>query len=144
MRLSFQHCSSQEFDIIHQIKHLQTLHRNSLYSLTDSPQFYKDISTQLLKYCLESHSEFSHPNLLWKNKSFFIQLPFKLNEDINPTKATHPGMSPSDLALAQKECSQLLAQGLIEPTNSQWACQAFYVEKRLELVRGTKRLVIDY
>ena len=48
-------------------------------------------------------------------------------------------MSPSDLALAQKECSQLLAQGLIEPTNSQWACQAFYVEKRSELVREKKR-----
>ena len=42
-------------------------------------------------------------------------------KDINPTKATHPGMSPSDLLLTQKECSQLLAQGLIEPTNSQWA-----------------------
>ncbi|KAH9680006.1 hypothetical protein KPL71_026369 [Citrus sinensis] len=48
-----------------------------------------------------------------------IRLPFKLNEDINPTKATHPGMSPSDLLLAQQECSQLLAQGLIEPTNQQ-------------------------
>ncbi|KAH9792729.1 hypothetical protein KPL71_004251 [Citrus sinensis] len=48
-----------------------------------------------------------------------IRLPFKLNEDINPIKATHPGMSPSDLLLAQQECSQLLAQGLIEPTNQQ-------------------------
>ena len=53
-------------------------------------------------------------------------------------------MSPSDLALAQKECSHLLAQGLIEPTTSKRACQAFYVEKCLELVRGKKRLVIDY
>ena len=53
-------------------------------------------------------------------------------------------MSPSDLLLAQQECSQLLAQGLIEPTNSQWACQAFYVEKHSEIVRGKKRLVIDY
>ena len=62
----------------------------------------------------------------------------KLNEDVNPTKATHPGMSPSDLVLAQHECSQLLAQGLIEPTSSQWACQAFYVEKHSEIVRGKK------
>ncbi|KAH9752342.1 hypothetical protein KPL71_014650 [Citrus sinensis] len=104
----------------------------------------KDISTKLLSFCPESHSEFTHPNPLWKNKSFFIKLPFKLNEDINPTKATHPGMSPSDLLLAQQECSQLLAQGLIEPTSSQWACQAFYVEKHSEIVRGKKRLVIDY
>ncbi|KAH9697986.1 hypothetical protein KPL71_023827 [Citrus sinensis] len=66
------------------------------------------------------------------------------NEDINPTKATHPGMSPSDLLIAQKECLQLLAQGLIELTSSQWACQAFYVEKHFEIVRGKKRLVIDY
>ena len=97
-----------------------------------------------MNFCPESHSEFTHPNPLWKNKSFSIELPFKLNEDINPTKATHPGMSPSDLLLAQRECSQLLAQGLIEPTSSQWACQAFYIEKHSEIVRGKKRLVIDY
>ncbi|KAH9801901.1 hypothetical protein KPL71_001197 [Citrus sinensis] len=130
------------FDILHQIKHLQILPNGirvksmfkpftdilKLYNLSETPQPYQDISTKLLSFCPESHSEFTHPNLLWKNKSFFIKLPFKLNGDINPTKATHPGMSPSDLLLAQQECSQLLAQGLIEPTNSQWACQAFYVE----------------
>ncbi|KAL9419515.1 hypothetical protein AB3S75_037305 [Citrus x aurantiifolia] len=53
-------------------------------------------------------------------------------------------MSPSDLLLAKQACSQLLQQGLIEPTDSDWTCQAFYVEKRSELVRGKKRLVIDY
>ncbi|KAH9769354.1 hypothetical protein KPL71_011964 [Citrus sinensis] len=72
---------------------------------------FQDISTKLLKYCPESHADFHHPNPLWKNPHFFVQLPFKLNEDVNPTKATHPGMSPFDLVLAQKECSQLLAQG---------------------------------
>ncbi|KAH9801779.1 hypothetical protein KPL71_001153 [Citrus sinensis] len=146
------------FDILHQIKHLQILPNGirvksmfkpftdilKLYNLSETPQSYQDISTKLLSFCPESHSKFTHPNPLWKNKSFFIKLPFKLNEDINPTKATHPGMSPSDLLLAQQECSQLLAQGLIEPTNSQWACQAFYVEKHSEIVRGKKRLVIDY
>ncbi|KAH9698014.1 hypothetical protein KPL71_023837 [Citrus sinensis] len=146
------------FDIFHQIKHLQILPNGirvksmfkpftdilKLYNLSETPQPYQDISNKLLSFCLESHSEFTHPNPLWKNKSFFIKLPFKLNEDINPTKATHPGMSPSDLLLAQHECSQLLAQGLIEPTNSQWACQAFYVEKHSEIIRGKKRLVIDY
>ena len=53
-------------------------------------------------------------------------------------------MPPSDLSLANQECTQLLRQGLIEPTTSDWACQAFYVEKQSELVRGKKRLVIDY
>ncbi|KAH9792689.1 hypothetical protein KPL71_004228 [Citrus sinensis] len=56
---------------------------------------------------------------IFPNCVIWTKLPFKLNEDINPTKATHPGMSPSDLLLAQQECSQLLAQGLIEPTNQQ-------------------------
>ncbi|KAH9716958.1 hypothetical protein KPL71_021647 [Citrus sinensis] len=146
------------FDILHQIQHLQIIPTGirvksmfkpftdilKLYNLSETPQSYQDISTKLLSFCPESHSEFTHPNPLWTNKSFFIKLPFKLNEDINPTKATHPGMSPSDLLLAQQECSQLLAQGLIEPTSSQWACQAFYVEKHSEIVRGKKRLVIDY
>ena len=53
-------------------------------------------------------------------------------------------MFPSDLLLVKQECSQLLQQGLIESTDSDWACQAFYVEKRSELVRGKNRLVIDY
>ena len=77
-------------------------------------------------------------------KSVLEDKPYKLNKDINPTKASHPGMSPSDLLFAKQECSQLLQQGLIEPTDSDWACQAFYVEKRSELARGKKRLVIDY
>ena len=53
-------------------------------------------------------------------------------------------MSPSDLVLPQQECSQLLAQGLIEPISSPWACQAFYVEKHSKIVRGKNRLVIEY
>ena len=53
-------------------------------------------------------------------------------------------MTPSDRQTALEECQNLLKQGLIEPTNSDWACQAFYVEKRSEKVRGKKRLVIDY
>ncbi|KAH9724673.1 Dihydropyrimidine dehydrogenase (NADP(+)) [Citrus sinensis] len=115
-----------------------------LFSISNSPSSYDFFKTRFLPFCPENHSQFSHPSPLWKNKDFFIKLPFKLNEDINPTKATYPGMTPSNLKLAQQECSQLLQQGLIEPTNSDWACQAFYVEKRSEKVRGKKCLVIDY
>ncbi|KAH9780711.1 hypothetical protein KPL71_008183 [Citrus sinensis] len=115
-----------------------------LYTLSETPSPYSHISQKFLEFCPENHSQFHHPSPLWKNEQFFIHLPFKLNEDINPTKASHPGMSPSDLLLAKQECSQLLQQGLIESTDSDWACQAFYVEKRSELVRGKKRLVIDY
>ncbi|KAH9769556.1 hypothetical protein KPL71_012047 [Citrus sinensis] len=115
-----------------------------LYTLSDVPTPYSHISQKLLEFCPENHSQFHHPSPLWKNEQFFIHLPFKLNEDINPTKASHPGMSPSDLLLAKKECSQLLQQGLIEPTDSDLACQACYVEKRSELVRGKKRLVNSF
>ncbi|KAH9671268.1 hypothetical protein KPL70_017299 [Citrus sinensis] len=87
-----------------------------LYALSKTPSPYSHISQKFLEFCPENHSQFHHPSPLWKNEQFFIHLPFKLNEDINPTKASH----------------------------SDWACQAFYVEKRSELVRGKKRLVIDY
>ncbi|KAH9716946.1 hypothetical protein KPL71_021643 [Citrus sinensis] len=95
-------------------------------------------------FCPPNHLAFAHPHPLWKNPAHFVKLPFKLNEDLNPTKATHPSMPPSELQLAQIECAELLAQGLIEPTTSPWACQAFYVNKRAETLRGKKRLVIDY
>jgi hypothetical protein len=58
---------------------------------------------------------------------FFI---FKKNEDINPTRASHRGMNPDHYDLAQKELAQLQQEGIIEPTTSQWACEAFYVNKR--------------
>ncbi|KAG8493395.1 hypothetical protein CXB51_010802 [Gossypium anomalum] len=98
------------------------------------------------KSCANSHSEFlaKCPNPLWKNPEFFINLPFKKNEDINPTKASHTGMNPEHLLLAQQECKELQQQDLIEPSNSQWACEAFYVNKRSEQIRGKPRLVINY
>lgn len=60
-----------------------------------------------LLFCPESHSQFIHPSPLWKNNQFFIKLPFKLNKDINPTKATHPGMSPSDIP--RKMCITIIS-----------------------------------
>ena len=89
-----------------------------LYALSDTPSPYSHISQKFLEFCRENHSQFHHPSPLWKNEQFFIHLPFKLNKDINPTKASHSGMSPSDLL----QCSKLLQQGLIESTDSDWAC----------------------
>ncbi|CAK8537679.1 unnamed protein product [Lathyrus sativus] len=65
-----------------------------LYSLSKVPAGYEEIKSNLLRLCADSHEKFRHPKPIWKNKDFFAQLPFKLNEDVNPTKATHPGMSP--------------------------------------------------
>ncbi|KAK9045324.1 hypothetical protein V6N11_059209 [Hibiscus sabdariffa] len=96
--------------------------------------------------CAESHEDFlskcDHP--LWNNPEFYVKLPFKKNEDVNPTKASHTGMNPEHQNLAEAECNELLQQGLIEPSDSQWACEAFYVNKRSEQARGKLRLVINY
>ncbi|KAH6783226.1 Acyl-CoA N-acyltransferase with RING/FYVE/PHD-type zinc finger domain-containing protein [Perilla frutescens var. hirtella] len=109
-------------------------------NIMDTPEKFEETTKELRKLCAESHAEFQHPAPLWKNEAFFVQLPFKKNKDINSTKATHPGMNPEELALAKQECSQLLSLGLIEPTKSNWACRAFYVNNRAEQIRGKKRL----
>ncbi|KAK9032984.1 hypothetical protein V6N11_018026 [Hibiscus sabdariffa] len=98
------------------------------------------------KSCAESHEDFlykcDHP--LWRNLEFYVKLPFKKNEDVNPTKVSNTGMNPKHQKLAEAECNELLQQGLIEPSDSQWACEAFYVNKRSEQARGKLRLVINY
>ncbi|KAL4588678.1 hypothetical protein LXL04_001571 [Taraxacum kok-saghyz] len=96
--------------------------------------------------CATSHTEFLKKNSspLWLNPDFFVELPFKHNEDVNPTKASHPGMNPDHYQLAVQECDDLVAQGVIESTTSPWACEAFYVNKRNEQTRGKLRLVINY
>ncbi|KAK0584296.1 hypothetical protein LWI29_010710 [Acer saccharum] len=146
------------WDIFRQCKSLRILpsgirYKKNFKAFSEIPKIFKlsaiqapfeQIQQKLLLLCADNHASFSHPSPLWKNPDFFIKLPFKLNEDSNPTKATHSGMSPSDLKLATEECNELLRQGLIEHTSSPWACQAFYVEKRSELIRGKKRLVVDY
>ncbi|XP_048228318.1 uncharacterized protein LOC125369583 [Ricinus communis] len=146
------------FDVYHQAQKLQILptgikfkrqfrpytKTSNLFSVTNTISPFLPYTKKFLQFCPESHSHFQHPLPLWKNPQFYISLPFKLNEDINPTKATHMGMSPTDLALTRSECLTSHKEGLIEPTTSQWACQAFYVEKRSERIRGKKRLVIDY
>jgi len=120
----------------------------SLYEIQPSiTEIIALIKAQIIQHlCYNSHQEFlikcSHP--LWQNSRFFIKLPFKLHEDINPTKASHLGMNPEHKKLVQDECVQLQAQGLIEPTDSQWSCEAFYVNKRSEQKQGKLKLVINY
>ncbi|KAG8481392.1 hypothetical protein CXB51_026151 [Gossypium anomalum] len=147
------------FDLYTKIKNLRILpdgirfktffqpyvHIPKLFSL-QSEKTFQIIQEIREKSCANSHSEFlaKCPYPLWKNPDFFINLPFKKNEDINPTKASHTGMKPEHLLLAQQECKELQQQDLIEPSNSQWACEAFYVNKRSEQIRGKLRLVINY
>ena len=76
-----------------------------LYALLETSSPYSHISHKFLEFCLENHSQFHHPSPLWKNEQLFIHLPFKPNEDINPTKGSHLCMSPLNLLLGKQECS---------------------------------------
>ncbi|KAH9752165.1 hypothetical protein KPL71_014591 [Citrus sinensis] len=92
------------FDILHLVKNLflassgvrykqmflPYIDTLRLYALSETPSPYSHISQKFLEFCPENHSQFHHPSPFWKNEQFFIHLPFKLNEDINPTKASHP------------------------------------------------------
>jgi hypothetical protein len=93
-----------------------------MYSVFDALIRFEYITQKLKLVCADSHATFQHPTSLWKNEKFIAKLSFKLNEDINPTKTTHLGMTPDDLNLAKEECSQLLKLSLIELTLSNWAC----------------------
>jgi len=66
----------------------------------------KNIKDKLITLCADNHEKCSYPRPFEKSSEFFVQLPFKLNEDANLTKATHPGMSPLVLQLARKECNK--------------------------------------
>nr|GEW68793.1 hypothetical protein [Tanacetum cinerariifolium] len=151
------------FDILHKLPNLHwtseglhyrsffnpwtAMHRLFVASIT-SPVFnINSIKQRLIQTCrASSHTEFltKHPLPLWLDPLFFVSLPFKQNKDVNPTKESHPGMNPDHYQLAKEECEQLVSQGIIEPTTSPWACEAFYVNKRSEQLRGKLRLVINY
>jgi len=73
-----------------------------LFSLAEASPEVGEFKQKISSFCADSHEEFYHPYPSWKNREYFVDLPFKLNEDINPTKATHPGMTPSDLQAADK------------------------------------------
>ncbi|PKI77243.1 hypothetical protein CRG98_002364 [Punica granatum] len=53
-------------------------------------------------------------------------------------------MSHEHQQVASSECAELLQQDLIEPSNSRWACEAFYVNKWSKKIRDKLRLVINY
>ena len=100
------------FDLLHQIPSLRwsskwLIHKQHLLTWTQVPHLFTvdpfdSLKLQLISdCCANSHSEFllKNPNPLWKNPKFFIYLPFKKNEDVNPTKASHRGMNPEHFAL---------------------------------------------
>ena len=94
------------FDILHQIPSLRwlskgLLHKQHFLTWTQVPHLfvvdpYDSLRFQIINdCCANSHSDFllKNPNPLWMNPYFFIHLPFKKNEDVNPMKASHRGMN---------------------------------------------------
>lgn len=61
-----------------------------------------------------------------------------------PSRVNYIAMSVDDRKAVQMEIKELLSKKLIRKSSSNWACVAFYVEKHSEVVRGKKRLVINY
>nr|GEZ12730.1 protein kinase-like domain-containing protein [Tanacetum cinerariifolium] len=139
------------FDILHKLPNLRwtreglhyrsffnpwtAMHRLFVASITPHIFNINSIKQRLIQTCCaSSHTEFltKHPLPLWLNPSFFVSLPFKQNEDVNLTKASHLGMNLDHYQLVKEESEQLVSQGIIEPTTSPWACEAFYVNKRSE------------
>jgi len=51
-------------------------------------------------------------------------------------KASNSGMNPEHEQLAQKECEEVVRQGLIESTDSEWVCKTFYINKQVEQTRS--------
>ncbi|GJR02268.1 putative zinc finger, CCHC-type containing protein [Tanacetum coccineum] len=122
------------FDILHKLPNLRwtgeglhyrsffnpwtAMHRLFVASITPPIFNINSIKQRLIQTCCaSSHTEFltKHPSPLWLNPSFFVSLPFKQNKDVNPTKASHPGINPKHYQLAKEECKQLVSQGIIEP-----------------------------
>jgi len=142
--------SSESFLAVFSIKPIFSHIQFSLHSMNSNPLSQKTLPSSKPKlsntHVLTLIKNFLLNVLIHYGKihSCFIKLPFKLNEDINPTKASHSGMNLEHKTLVQDECAKLQVQGLIEPTDSQWSCEAFYVNKRSEQKRGKLRLVINY
>ena len=110
------------FDILHQIPSLRwsskrLLHKQNLLTWTQVPHLFTIDPFVSLRIhiindcCVNIHSEFllKNPNPLWKNLNFFIHLPFKKKEDVNPTKVSHKGMNLEHLALTKQELSTLFS-----------------------------------
>lgn len=82
-----------------------------LFMASDHSPSLESLKNEIVQSCCATfHTEFQtkHSHPLWLNPSFFVSLPFKQNEDINPTKSSHPRMNPDHYELSLEECTQLV------------------------------------
>ncbi|XP_033508881.1 uncharacterized protein [Nicotiana tomentosiformis] len=74
------------------------------HQITNDEQI-KEIEKNLIEHSyVESHKDFMKKGKspLLKNEEFFVKLPFKENENINPTKSSHSGMNLDHLQLPKR------------------------------------------
>ena len=86
------------------------------------------------------------PNTFWHRKKHSVDLPYvkDFDEKNIPIKARPIQMNAETVEFCKKEISDLLKKKLIRNSKSPWSCSAFYVQKNVEIERGTPRLVINY
>lgn len=68
------------------------------------------------------------------------QLTLYLDDSLPPIKQRYIRMSPKDQEIAHREVDRLLAEGVIEPSESPWSSPAFIIKRK----DGRPRLVVDY
>lgn len=88
--------------------------------------------------CLED------PQAFWNKECYGVSLPSKDERMKVPSKANYIAMNAEDRKTIQEEIKELLKKKLIRISSSSWTCSAFYMEKHSKVVRGMKRLVINY
>ena len=70
-------------------------------------------------------------SFLENEEFFFIILPLKKNEDVNPIKASHPRMNPEHHQMKIKECEELKIQGLIESNHISLGISCFLRQQKV-------------
>ena len=86
------------------------------------------------------------PNAFWHRKKHIVDLAYvkDFDEKNISTKARSIQMNAETVEFCKKEIHDLLEKKLIRNSKCPWSCSVFYVQKNVEIERGTPRLVINY
>jgi len=97
-----------------------------------------------LKRQIEEDCCSEEPNAFWHRKQHTVELPYKEGYAGKPCKSQAIPMRKEYIDLCEQEIQQLLNRRLIRESNIPWNYYGFYVNKRVEQIRGIPRLVINY
>ena len=84
--------------------------------------------------------------VFWYRKQHEVKLLYEpgFSEKIFSTKARPIQMNKDLLSYCKKEIHDFFDKKLTRKSKSPWSCSAFFVQKQVELEKGTPRLVINY